>query len=155
MAAICGIYCGTCPHYLAPREHDSEQLETLSREKGIPIEKIGCDGCLSDRVSPHCVDCRHGFRQCAEEKEVTWCFECSEFPCQRLKDFINIHIVNGISHHEHVIEELQYMKEQGVERWVEKQATAGRCPQCGKELYWFSRQCPICHTKTRNEIQET
>jgi len=152
LVGICGIYCGTCPHYLAYLENDIEQLERLHRETGIPMEQIGCDGCLSDRVSPHCVDCRHGFRQCATAKKVTWCFECSEFPCQRLSDFRNVHIVNGISHHEHVIEELQYMKEHGIERWIEKQARAGLCPECGKKLYWFVRQCPNCHTQIHKGI---
>ena len=149
LAAICGLYCGTCPHYLAPRINDHEQLEQISQDKRIPVEGIGCDGCLSERVSPHCMECRHGFRRCAAEKNVTWCFECPEFPCQRLRDFRNTHIVDGISHHEHVIEELQYIKEHGIERWVDKQASAGQCPQCGKELYWFTRQCPSCHTQIR------
>jgi hypothetical protein len=25
----------------------------------------------------------------------------------------------------------------------------GRCPQCGKRLYWFTRVCPDCHTRIR------
>ncbi|MEJ2738887.1 MAG: DUF3795 domain-containing protein [Dehalococcoidia bacterium] len=44
------------------------------------------------------------------KKKITWCFQCDEFPCTRLEDFLNIHIVNGISHHAHVIDNLQYMK---------------------------------------------
>ena len=149
LAGICGLYCGTCRNYLAPRENDLEQLQRTSQETGIPIEEIHCDGCLSDTVFPLCVECRRGFRQCAAEKKTTWCFQCDEFPCQRLRDFTNAHIVNGISHHAHVIEDLQYMKEHGIERWVAEQERAGRCPQCGKKLYWFVRECPSCHTQVR------
>ena len=149
LVGICGLYCGTCPNYLAYRENDVEQLAKISQARGIPIEEIRCDGCLSDRVISFCVECRHGFRQCAKEKGVTWCFECPDFPCQRLSDFTNVHIVDGISHHAHVIDDLQSIREHGIEVWVEKQERAGRCPQCGKRLYWFTRVCPDCHTQVR------
>lgn len=149
LAGIYGLYCGTCPNYLAYQEDDQVQLQKISQATGLPVEKIRCDGCLSDILMPHCIECRHGFRKCSAEKKVTWCFQCPEFPCQRLSNFKNVHIVDGISHHEHVIDELQYMKGHGIEEWAQKQDKAGRCPQCGKMLYWFARECPGCHTKIR------
>jgi len=142
---ICGLYCGTCPNYLASRKNDSEPLKKISQKTGIPIKEVRCDGCLSDNVFAPCVDCKHGFRRCAEEKEVTWCFQCHDFPCRRLKDFKDVHIVNGISHHAHVIEDLKYMREHGIEKWVEAQEKAGQCPRCGTMLYWHVRECPGCH----------
>jgi hypothetical protein len=48
-----------------------------------------------------------------------------------------------------VIDDLQYMKEHGLERWVEGQERAGSCSQCGKRLYWFIRVCHGCHTQIR------
>ena len=77
---------------------------------------------------------------------MTWCFECREFPCQRLRDFLPIHVVNGISHHARLIEELQYIKERGMEGWIEKQNQEGSCPRCGRMLYWHDRVCPGCQT---------
>lgn len=149
LVGICGLYCGTCPYYLAYRENDVEELKRISQRLGIPTGEIRCDGCLSDKVLPQCVDCRHGFRRCANDKAVTWCFQCPELPCQRLKDFLDIHVVNGISHHAHVIDDLQYMKKHGIEKWIKKQEEAGCCPECGKKLYWFAHECPECHTKIR------
>jgi len=146
MIGICGLYCGTCPNYLASRENDVEELRKISESKGIPLEEVRCDGCLSGRVFKPCIDCRHGFRRCAAEKKVTWCFECPDFPCQRLEIFRGAHIVNGISHHENVIENLRYMKEYGIERFVEEQEKKGQCPRCGKKLYWYLRECPNCHS---------
>ena len=142
---ICGLYCGTCPNYLASRKNDSEQLKKISQKTGIPIEEVRCDGCLSDNVFAPCVDCKHGFRRCAEEKEVTWCFQCHDLPCRRLKDFKDVHIVNGISHHAHVIEDLKYVREHGIEKWLVVQEKAGQCPRCGTMLYWHVRECPDCH----------
>ena len=144
LIGICGIYCGTCPRYLAPRDNDVEYLKKASQESGFPIEEIRCDGCLSDNVFPACRDCRHGFRRCAGEKKVTWCFQCPEFPCSRLLSFLPIHVVNGVSHHARLIQELEYVKEQGIEKWLEKQDRSGRCPNCGKMLYWYARECPAC-----------
>ena len=144
LVGICGLYCGTCPAYLAYRKNDSAYIEKNAREKGFPPEALRCDGCLSDRVAAHCKDCRHGFRKCAAEKKITWCFQCSEFPCQRLLDFKDVHVVNGISHHEHVIDDLRYMKEHGIQAWVEIQDRKARCPECGQVLYWFDRECPEC-----------
>ena len=46
LVGICGIYCGTCPHYLAYRKNDTVQLEKMSQEKSAPIENLRCDGCL-------------------------------------------------------------------------------------------------------------
>ena len=146
LAGVCGIYCGTCPIYLAYQENDADMLKEISNSRGVPIEKVRCDGCLSDhRFS----DCRHGFLICANEKKVTWCFQCNDFPCQRLKDFRDIDIVNGISHHAHVVEALRYMKKHGVEEWVKKQEKLAVCPKCGKTLYWFARNCPRCGAQVR------
>ncbi len=144
LVGICGLYCGTCPSYIANRENNVAELEKRSRELNIPVEDTRCQGCQSDRVMSLCVDCHTGFRRCAREHEVTWCFECSDFPCERLRNFRDIHIVDGVSHHARVIEDLQYMKEHGIEQWVAEQEKAGRCPHCGKNLYWFSRVCPDC-----------
>ena len=146
---ICGLYCGSCPSYLAFRKNDAARIEKMSREKGCSADELRCDGCLSNRVSVHCRDCRHGFRRCAAEKQVTWCFECPDFPCERLEKFVDVHIVDGISHHEHIIAENADLKLRGVEAWVKKQEKAARCPGCGETLYWCDRECPSCHTTVR------
>jgi len=153
MVGICGIYCGTCPKHLAPRIQDDAYLNQTSRETGYSAEETRCDGCLSEKVYPACIDCRAGFRRCAQEKNITWCFQCPDFPCQRLRDFLDIHIVNGISHHARLIEELQNMKDQGIDAWIEKQEKAGRCPECGKMLYWYDLQCSNCQSPVqRNRV---
>ena len=121
IAGICGLFCGTCQMF---PEH--------------------CDGCLSDRVFSYCVQCSHGFRDCAKEHQVTWCWQCSAFPCERLEEFSKEHIVNGICHHAHVIEDLQYMKDHGVEAWVRQQEQTHRCPTCGTLMLWFESACQKC-----------
>ena len=35
MIEICGLYCGTCPKYLAYRENDVDKLERIARASRI------------------------------------------------------------------------------------------------------------------------
>ena len=125
IAGICGLFCGTCPSF--PEE---------------------CEGCLSNRVAERCIECRHGFRACAKKHNVTWCYECNDFPCKRLDDFIPVHVVNGIVHHENIINDLRIMKESGVQNWVDSQVEAHTCAHCGKMIYWHEAHS---HTCTRAE----
>jgi hypothetical protein len=149
MVCICGLYCGTCPHYLSPRLEDRAEMEKMSRQNGLPVEEQGCDGCLSEHLFEPCRECKHGFRTCAREHNVTWCFECPEFPCQRLEDFRPIHVVNDISHHERILEELRSMKGEGIDAWLKRKDEESRCPACGKPAYWYSRTCPSCGAGVR------
>ena len=119
-AAICGLFCGTCPSY--------------------PDE---CHGCLSDELRGDCVACSVGFRSCAKEHGVTRCNECAEFPCKRVEEFSKMHIVNGICHHENVIKDLREISEIGAEAWVAKQTKANTCEKCG-ELMWWHEKPHVC-----------
>jgi hypothetical protein len=144
LAGICGIYCGSCPAYLAPRQGDGAEVAKLARENNMAIKDVGCDGCLSDRLMPECRECRHGFRACVKQNHITRRFQCQEFPCQRLEEFRDVHIRNGASHHQFVIAELRRMKDGGVEAWLNRKSRENACLKCGRALYWFERECRTC-----------
>lgn len=120
-AAICGLFCGTCPSY-----------PTL------------CHGCLSDVLNAECRSCPNGFRDCAKAHTVTRCNECNEFPCERLKTFSTKHIENGICHHENVIKDLTLINEIGAKAWVECQTKENTCKNCGKLIYWHEKNLHTC-----------
>ena len=145
LVGICGLYCGTCPYYLAFRNTDTDTINRLSQSQEMPAEEVRCDGCLSGRTSKHCTECRHGFRECADNHGVTWCFQCEMFPCRRLKDFEDVHVVNGISHHETIIKDLEHMKKHGVDDWIGIQEERSKCSGCGTVQYWYDRECPTCN----------
>lgn len=119
--AICGLFCGTCPSY--PNE---------------------CEGCLSKKVAADCQSCGNGFRDCAKLHTVTRCYECIEFPCERLTAFSKKHIVNDICHHAHIIDDLEKMKSIGVDLWVKEQTAAHTCSICGELIPWYENCCPRC-----------
>lgn len=120
-AAICGLFCGTCPFY----PHD-------------------CHGCLSDKLTAHCMECPNGFRDCAQSHKVTRCYECPEFPCDRLKAFSKTHVVNGVGHHENVIKDLADMKQQGVKVWVAQKTKENTCLKCSGLIPWFNKKSHAC-----------
>ncbi len=119
---ICGLFCKTCPSFA----------------DGV------CQGCLSDHVAEACAECLHGFRECAKKLGVVRCSECSEAPCERLWAFKDAHIVNGISHHETIIDDVLRQKEIGVEAWVKEQEEKNRCPICGTLVIWCEEKCRCC-----------
>ena len=47
--------------------------------------KKPCAGCLkSDQGKPeHCRKCR--IKDCVTERQITYCFECPEYPCKQIK----------------------------------------------------------------------
>lgn len=120
-AAICGLFCGTCPSY--------------------PDD---CHGCLSDKLTAHCVECPNGFRDCAKSHKVTRCYECPEFPCHRLEAFSRTHIQNGIGHHEHVIPDLADMKREGVKAWVARKTKENTCLKCNGLILWYAKKSHAC-----------
>ena len=124
VVGICGLFCETCPIFA----------------DGL------CDGCLSEHVAPPCKLCMHGFRDCAKEHKVTWCFECEGFPCERLWKFKDCHVVNGISHHEHIMEQIRRQRKTGVDAWVRDQEKINACPSCGSIMIWCEDKCRKCGT---------
>ena len=122
VVGICGLFCETCPAYA----------------DGI------CHGCLSDYVAESCAVCKHGFRDCVKEPDVAWCSECSDFPCDRLRVFKDVHFVNGISHHEHILEYVSRQREIGAENWALEQEALNACPDCGTMTVWCESKCRGC-----------
>ncbi|MCR4429248.1 MAG: DUF3795 domain-containing protein [Caldiserica bacterium] len=134
--ACCTLYCGLC----ASRRripHEAKKLREMLKKEGydqgyfdVPelhpifenfweglnlLADVPCRGCQDGGGYPSCP-----VRKCVKEKQLFSCAECSQFPCQMLKDFLkNYPLFNGDS---------KRLKEIGYEKWVkeqEKRATAG------------------------------
>lgn len=121
-ASICGLFCGACPEY-----------------------PDGCHGCFSDFVREPCKNCnKHGFLECAVSHNVTRCYECKEFPCDKLKEFSTKPVINGICNHANVIPDLQQMKKVGVSQWIEKKIEEHKCHKCGELRNWYEKDTHNC-----------
>ncbi len=116
--APCGMNCGICSAYLA-------YIHDIPRKRG--------------KIS-HCSGCRARGKQCAYLKKncgrigkgkLTFCYECEDFPCGRLKHIDERYRLNyGIS----FIGNLAAIRDSGMEPFLRKQERAFRCRKCGIDV---------------------
>lgn len=90
--AYCGINCETCKLYQASKFKSNKLLYKLAEEWGnlynrtFELEKLKCFGCKSDVVFELCNKCQ--IKLCNIERRIKTCTECSEYPCERIQQFI-------------------------------------------------------------------
>jgi hypothetical protein len=136
----CGVYCGACSW-----QRGGEDNRHLT-EKGRNLEPkeleywTSCPGCT---VGKHrAEDC--DFRICATGKNLGHCIECTDFPCERHKEFNG----DGVPHHAGSIASLTFLKENGADAWLEMQEKIWTCA-CGANLSWYLQRCLKCGKEAR------
>jgi hypothetical protein len=134
-AAVCGLFCESCGAYIATRENT---LEPLAQKFGRPAEEIQCKGCRSDTLSFYCrTMCK--MKGCAADKGLQFCSECDAYPCVVLKEF-----QSQAPHRLELFSSLDYIKENGEEKWLCKMRGEYACAECGtiNSIYQFDcRKC--------------
>jgi len=91
--SVCGLNCAKCKLL----------------EKG---DCAGCRGPLDEHWSPGCE-----FLPCARDRGHRYCFECDDFPCDKLEAFAS----DGHEHHRLAVENMRAMREMGLEAWIARQ----------------------------------
>ena len=128
LIAPCGMVCAVCSGYLALK-HDV-------KEKGVRMAY--CKGCR-----PRDKKCAFLKKRCELllNKNVEFCYECEEFPCKNLK-----HIDNRYQtfFHMSLIDNLQFIKENGLAEFLENQRKKWQCPDCGEVLCCHNGICFSC-----------
>jgi hypothetical protein len=128
LVAPCGMNCAVCSGYLAFRND--------VKSKGIRMA--------------YCAGCRARDKQCAFLKkkcplllsgQVQYCYECQDFPCERLR-----HIDKRYQalFRMSMIENLEYIKQNGIEKFLEKEEERWRCPECGAVICCHNGICFSC-----------
>lgn len=121
MFAPCGMNCMVCFVHCKP--------------------KAACGGCMgSDEGKPgHCRNCVR--TACAVEKGLTYCYECGEFPCRRMKDLDRSYRKRyGVS----LIEQADFVKENGIDAFMEEERKRYMCPDCGGVITVHDKWCSEC-----------
>ncbi|MFP4344939.1 MAG: DUF3795 domain-containing protein [Anaerolineales bacterium] len=134
----CGLYCGACPVLLAGQRGE---LEALAAAWGREPEDLRCEGCKSHVLSLFCAKC--DLKACAVGHGIEFCYECEDYPCTRLVAFSR----DRYPHHHVVLHNLGALAEEGLERWLEDQATRWRCPTCQRRFAWYSERCEVCGSR--------
>lgn len=128
LAGRCGVYCGACRSYLL-------QKKDLFEEKGY---KRGCKGCKAQ--DKNCAFVKKGCKA-LRNKEIEYCFECEKIPCERLTSINNRY---KSKYKVNFLDNLNRMKEIGVDQWLEEQKLLYTCPECGGEICVHDAECFDC-----------
>ena len=121
--APCGMDCTLC--YACQREKDH------------------CDGCREGSISMSrsCLNC--GIRNCPKllEEGYAFCYECTEYPCRRLRQMDKRY---RSKYHMSVLENLESIRDQGLEAFLKSQDQRFTCPNCGELVCVHKPACFAC-----------
>ncbi len=143
--SYCGLYCGACSILIA---NESGMLEEKAAEWEMTKEDASCFGCRSDHNAVFCSGCV--IKNCAKEKEVDYCFNCDEYPCEAVEDFQK----DSAPHHSVITVNSESMKKTGIEQWLETQKKRWSCSKCGTRFSWYDEECGKCGAKLYSSVDE-
>lgn len=114
--APCGLDCFNCSWFETnlTDEFKREEAERLA----LSVEEVGCKGCRGEHGKCYWAQGDCATWACVEEKGVTYCFECDDFPCGLLAP-----TEKGADYpHNMKVYNLCRMKSNGIEAWIEESA---------------------------------
>ena len=141
LAAVCGLYCGSCGIYLATKDNDTERLIQYAIVLNQTFDETLCDGCRAARRSAHCAKiCL--FMDCAFNNGVEFCGACQRFPCKELTDF-----QKKMPHRVEIVASLNRLNEISTEQWLAEMKENYSCPKCDSVNSAYDISCRKCgHT---------
>jgi hypothetical protein len=145
----CGLYCGGCDIYRLSENERKTGVKAKWQEmpeqfrKAIKEADIVCHGCKSDTVFSGCKVCP--LVRCARKKGVENCALCKKYPCFYYA-MMNIvvrlrQLDKKLPHVKARKPNLEFIRKNGLDRFLGEQSRAWKCPQCGARLSWYLEKC--------------
>ena len=124
----CGMNCAICSGYLA--------FKNDVKSRGVKMAY--CAGCR-----PRDKKCAFIKKQCdlVMQEKVKYCYECDEFPCRNLQHLDKRYKIN---YRMSMVENLEYIRDNGIEKFLEKEEEKWRCPECGETICCHNGICFSC-----------
>lgn len=106
--------------------------------------KKPCEGCLKgEQGKPeHCRKCK--IKDCTREKGITYCYECSTYPCKQIKSLEKSY---NTRYHASLMENSKAVQEHGIASFLEQQRKKYICPSCGGIISIHDKECSECQYK--------
>jgi hypothetical protein len=136
LAAVCGLYCKACSLFIATTE-DPARLKMMAERFKLSEEAVKCYGCRSAKRGPYCEICK--MSACAAERGLDFCIECSEYPCDDLKQF-----QSAMPHRIGLWDNLKRIRAIGYERWLKETEGNYTCPKCLTINSTYDLKCRKC-----------
>ena len=126
LIAPCGMNCGICLGYLR--------------------DKNKCPGCRSDNNHKLKSRSRCIIKNCEllAKTDSKFCYDCEKYPCTRLKQLDKRY---RTKYNMSMIENLEYIRENGLEKFVDKEKKRWACNNCGGTICVHRGFCFYCKGK--------
>ncbi|MDD4310788.1 MAG: DUF3795 domain-containing protein [Candidatus Cloacimonetes bacterium] len=129
LVSPCGIYCAECA---AHKVKDNPELMKALLANGMNPEDLPCPGCRAvDGNCPHLEERCENYI-CAEEHGVDMCYECGDFPCNKLHPALDR--ANVLPHNMKLYSQC-FIKKQGLQAWKDEYLTIRKRYYLGKITY--------------------
>jgi len=148
----CGIYCGSCIIFRAYKDSEKLRQKIAERENCKPKD-IRCEGCQtvlvdgweSEEWGKNCQ-----IVKCLEAKGLNFCYECTIYPnCEKFRALAK----HSLTYGEDLAENLNKIRTNKVEEWLEEEAEKWKCQKCRKSISRHLTDCHWCGTKLREQLQ--
>ena len=137
LVAVCGMYCGACPVYRAWVEQDAPRLQALAKSLHVDPGSLMCTGCRAPSAFCLTTDCE--VKRCAESRELFFCGECDEFPCEKIA---RVETRGGQC--ASIEENAARLRDVGWHAWLREQDARWRCPECRAKVGFDDPKCHAC-----------
>ena len=115
---------------------------------GYQREKNSCKGCnIVDPNKPGY--CRTCSVVTCEKREGELCFDCKDLPCRRIKQLDKRY---RAKYHMSMMENLEFIKEKGMEVFIENERKRWTCTECGGLLSVHRNECQFCGNEPFNDL---
>ncbi len=156
LMAPCGLYCGTCGVYIAMRDDNEKFKGVMGNLYGTPPEQTSCCGCMQadppENLYYFCKSC--DIRSCVKSKDFYSCHQCSDWPCDMIKNFglatgRNV-MMRTIPIWREKVAELG--DEEGSVEWARSECERYHCSSCGAPLFRGAQRCRACKHSVAEEL---
>ena len=125
LIAPCGMNCAICVAYFGYRMDGHRRKEACL---GCRIKNKNCAF-----IKQHC--------ELLSNNEVEYCYECIRFPCERI---VTLDRRYRTSYNMSSIENLELIRDEGIDEFLKQQEERYKCPKCGDTLCVHTDRCYSC-----------
>jgi len=125
LIAPCGMNCRICIGFFGYAVNGRKRKNT-------------CKGC-----NPGDKNCAFIKKSCKKlsKKEIKYCFECTDFPCDHLKKLDKRYTTK---YDMSMINNLEFIKNKGIKMFLKQQEEKYSCPKCNGVICVHTNKCYSC-----------
>ena len=138
LIGACGMNCGLCVGYLSMKNDLHSQ----------GIKERYCAGCRL-RMGKFCAFAKRC--ELLKNRQVKYCYECDKFPCDNLAPLDKRY---QKKYHMSMIENLNYIKEHSMEKFLAREEEKWKCPECGEVISCHNGICHSCSVEKLRTLQD-